>query len=126
MRVTRGRLDGLRLTPQWSSQRITLLWQSNLQCGVKTKPLRVSFSLPQEQSMTCTYLKTRRPTGTSMRLPEVEDSKCYLLIASTNALLKWSGDGTIEWADSVGVQACAKHLTPHNQEHWRYGLSANV
>ncbi|KAG6896694.1 hypothetical protein C0992_006632 [Termitomyces sp. T32_za158] len=40
-----------------------------------------------------------------------------------------NGEGafeTITGVQSVGVQACAKHLIANNQEHWRYGLSSNV
>ncbi|KAJ7917186.1 glycoside hydrolase family 3 protein [Mycena leptocephala] len=40
-----------------------------------------------------------------------------------------NGEGafsTITGIQSVGVQACAKHLVSDNQEHWRYGLSALV
>ena len=40
-----------------------------------------------------------------------------------------NGEGayeTIVGVQSVGVQACAKHLLSNNQEHWRYGLSANL
>ncbi|KAJ3517116.1 hypothetical protein NLJ89_g706 [Agrocybe chaxingu] len=40
-----------------------------------------------------------------------------------------NGEGayeTIVGVQSVGVQACAKHLLGNNQEHWRYGLSSNM
>jgi beta-glucosidase len=33
---------------------------------------------------------------------------------------------TIVGVQSVGVQACAKHFIGNNQEHWRYGLTANI
>ncbi|KAJ4501109.1 glycoside hydrolase family 3 protein [Lentinula lateritia] len=33
---------------------------------------------------------------------------------------------TIMGVQSVGVSACTKHLGPYNQEHWRYGLNAEV
>jgi beta-glucosidase len=40
-----------------------------------------------------------------------------------------SGEGTyqtITGVQSVGVSACVKHYSAYNQEHWRYGLIANV
>ena len=40
-----------------------------------------------------------------------------------------NGEGafeTIVGLQSVGVQACAKHFLGNNQEHWRYGLTAEI
>ncbi|TFK25771.1 glycoside hydrolase family 3 protein [Coprinopsis marcescibilis] len=40
-----------------------------------------------------------------------------------------NGEGayeTIMGVQSVGVQACVKHLIGNTQEHWRYGYSANI
>jgi beta-glucosidase len=40
-----------------------------------------------------------------------------------------NGEGayeTIIGVQSVGVQACAKHLSANTQEHWRYGASSNM
>lgn len=62
----------------------------------------------------------------------IDYSKTYRLLADSCSFGPdpyLNGEGayeTIMGVQSTGVQACAKHFLANNQEHWRYGLSANI